>query len=57
MENTLTKAEWAIMSALWKKPNQTISGIIETAVRRTGLEIQYLCHLFTAHVRKGICEL
>lgn len=30
MINTLTKAEWAVMSALWKKPNQTISGIIKT---------------------------
>ncbi len=29
MMNALTKAEWAVMSALWKKPNQTISGIIE----------------------------
>lgn len=29
MLNSLTKAEWAVMSALWKKPNQTISGIIE----------------------------
>jgi BlaI family penicillinase repressor len=29
MQNTLTRAEWAVMSALWKKPNQTISGIIE----------------------------
>ena len=30
MKNNLTKAEWAIMSALWKKPHQTISGIIAT---------------------------
>jgi BlaI family penicillinase repressor len=29
MINSLTKAEWAVMSALWKKPDQTISGIIE----------------------------
>lgn len=29
MMNALTKAEWAVMSALWKRPNQTISGIIE----------------------------
>ena len=30
MKNSLSKPEWAIMSALWKKPNQTISGIIES---------------------------
>ena len=30
MKKTLTKYEWAVMSALWEKPNQTISGIIET---------------------------
>ena len=30
MKKTLTKYEWAVMSALWERPNQTISGIIET---------------------------
>ena len=30
MADILTKAEWAVMSALWEKPNQTISGIIKT---------------------------
>ena len=28
MKNTLTKPEWAVMSALWAHPDQTISGII-----------------------------
>ena len=28
MKKSLSKAEWAVMSALWKKPDQTISGII-----------------------------
>lgn len=30
MEKALTKYEWTIMTALWKKPKQTISGVIET---------------------------
>lgn len=29
MEKTLSKSEWAVMSALWKKPKQTISGVIK----------------------------
>ena len=36
MKKTLTKAEWAVMSALWRKPNQTISGIIETMGEEMG---------------------
>jgi predicted transcriptional regulator len=27
---SLSKAEWIIMKALWDKPNQPISGIIQT---------------------------
>lgn len=30
MRNTLSKFEWAVMSALWAKPRQTLSGVIET---------------------------
>ena len=30
MADILTKAEWAVMTALWEKPHQTISGIIQT---------------------------
>lgn len=29
MRNTLSKSEWAVMSALWDKPRQTVSGIIQ----------------------------
>lgn len=28
MKRSLSKPEWAVMAALWKKPHQTISGII-----------------------------
>ena len=30
MKKSLSKAEWAVMSALWENPDQTISGIIAT---------------------------
>lgn len=30
MKKSLSKAEWAVMSAIWQNPNQTMSGIIET---------------------------
>ncbi len=40
MKKSLTKAEWAVMSALWEKPNQTISGIIET-MENAGLDWKY----------------
>ncbi len=30
MPDTLTKSEWAVMSALWEKSPQTLSGVIET---------------------------
>lgn len=28
MKKSLSKAEWAVMSALWEKPDQTMAGII-----------------------------
>jgi BlaI family penicillinase repressor len=28
MKKSLSKAEWAVMSAIWENPNQTMSGII-----------------------------
>lgn len=30
MINSLSKAEWAVMSALWENPHQTVSGVIKT---------------------------
>ena len=36
MTNALTKAEWAVMTALWQNPHQTISGVIETMGEATG---------------------
>lgn len=30
MKKELTKYEWTVMSALWEKPGQTLSGIIAT---------------------------
>ena len=30
MKTSLTDFEWSVLSALWKQPNQTISGIIKT---------------------------
>lgn len=30
MKKSLSEAEWAVMTAIWKNPNQTMSGIIES---------------------------
>jgi BlaI family penicillinase repressor len=29
MKNALTKSEWSVMTVLWDKPKQTVSGIID----------------------------
>jgi BlaI family penicillinase repressor len=36
MKNTLSKFEWTLMNALWEKPHQTISGVIESMGGQTG---------------------
>ena len=51
MQNTLTKAEWAVMSALWKKPHQTISGIIETA----GDELDWKYNTYATYLKR-MCD-
>ena len=48
MKNTLTKAEWAVMSALWKKPNQTISGIIDTM----GGEMDWKYNTYATYIKR-----
>lgn len=35
VKNALTKTEWAVMSALWRQPGQTISGLIEALEGQT----------------------
>ena len=35
MSNALTKTEWAVMSALWDKPRQPVSGIIDALSGQT----------------------
>lgn len=51
MQNTLTKAEWAVMSALWKNPNQTISGIIKTV----GKELNWKYNTYATYLKR-MCE-
>lgn len=51
MLKTLTNAEWAVMSALWQKPNQTISGIIETA----GDELDWKYNTYATYLKR-MCE-
>lgn len=36
MKNVLTKTEWAVMSALWRQPGQTIAGIVGALEGQTG---------------------
>jgi BlaI family penicillinase repressor len=48
MKNTLTKAEWAVMAALWKKPNQTISGIIDTM----GGEMDWKYNTYATYIKR-----
>ena len=51
MKNTLTKAEWAVMSALWEKPHQTISGIIATM----GDEMNWKYNTYLTYIKR-MCE-
>ncbi len=52
MKKTLTKTEWLVMSALWEKPHQTVSGIIETLKEDTDWKYNtYVTYL------KRMCEL
>lgn len=51
MKNTLTKAEWAVMSALWKKPNLTISGIIKTI----GDELDWKYNTYATYLKR-MCD-
>ena len=51
MQNTLTKAEWAVMSALWKGPRQTISGIIAAA----GDELDWKYNTYATYLKR-MCD-
>lgn len=51
MKKSLSKAEWAVMSALWKKPEQTISGIIATM----GGEMDWKYNTYATYVSR-MCE-
>ena len=48
MLKTLTNAEWAVMSALWQKPNQTISGIIDTV----GEELDWKYNTYATYLKR-----
>ena len=51
MKNTLTRTEWAVMSVLWEKPHQTVSGIIGTMKEDMGWKYNtYVTYL------KRMCE-
>ena len=51
MQNTLTQAEWVIMSALWRKPNQTISGIIKTV----GDDLKWKYNTYATYLKR-MCD-
>ncbi len=51
MKKSLSKAEWAVMSALWEKPDQTISGIIETM----GDQMDWKYNTYVTYVSR-MCE-
>jgi BlaI family penicillinase repressor len=51
MNNSLTKSEWAVMSALWKKPRQTVSGIINTM----GSRMDWKYNTYVTYIKR-MCE-
>ncbi|MDL2220485.1 BlaI/MecI/CopY family transcriptional regulator [Eubacteriales bacterium OttesenSCG-928-N14] len=48
---TLSNVEWVIMSALWEKPNQTISGILQTI----GEELGWKYNTYVTYIKR-MCE-
>lgn len=51
MKSALTKTEWAVMTALWEKPHQTVSGIIDALQGQTDWKYNtYVTYL------KRMCE-
>ncbi len=50
MINTLTKPEWTVMSALWRKPNQTVSGIIGTI----GKELDWKYNTYVTYLKRMV---
>ena len=48
---SLSKAEWVIMKALWDKPNQPISGIIQTI----GDKPDWKYNTFTTYIKR-MCD-
>lgn len=51
MKKSLSRAEWAVMSAIWEKPNQTMSGIIETM----GDQMDWKYNTYVTYVGR-LCE-
>jgi BlaI family penicillinase repressor len=51
MVSTLTKPEWAVMTALWQKSPQTLSGVIET-MKGT---LNWSYRTYASYLRK-LCE-
>ncbi|MDD5017665.1 MAG: BlaI/MecI/CopY family transcriptional regulator [Eubacteriales bacterium] len=51
MKDTLTYAEWMVMSALWGKPPQTLSGAIEAM----GDTMDWSYRTYASYLRK-LCE-
>lgn len=51
MQGTLTKPEWAVMTALWEKSPQTLSGVIETMRGR----LNWSYRTYASYLRK-LCE-
>ena len=49
---SLSKAEWVIMKALWDKPNQPISGIIQTI----GDKLDWKYNTFTTYIKR-MCDI
>jgi BlaI family penicillinase repressor len=51
MQGTLTKPEWAVMTALWERSPQTLSGVIETMKGR----LSWNYRTYASYLRK-LCE-
>jgi len=51
MQGTLTKPEWAVMTALWERSPQTLSGVIETMKGR----LSWSYRTYASYLRK-LCE-
>ena len=51
MKESLTYPEWMVMSALWDKPSQALSGVIESM----GEKMDWSYRTYASYLRK-LCE-